>query len=296
MVPENFTQIDRLKATAFLTENNQLYAYVHHGDTKNDFRDMHREFSGYDFRLINSSIDDVKITGYASRYDEETDFPPFALDSPPLAPAPVPPNPSYDETSLRHPVDYARTRAGVKGSWQPFGDRGPRCSNYGLWDGTSLASGYEYYLIERDFATYTTALGPFTQPDTKTNQIEFGPSTRWSRSLETYTRYKVRFIEDPLIGVREASGGFNTNQPEQVHLTELGSTWSPAPNFVTSAQFSFVNSWHDSEFADFSEDDSPFGTHPRIECRLPADMLITQTGSIRILPLGSPSPESRCRR
>jgi hypothetical protein len=252
LVPDNMTQIDRLKVGASLTENNLFYANLYHGDTKNEFRDMHREYSGYDLRLINSAIDDVKLTAYTSRYDEETDFPPFFLTEPPYAPAST-----YDQDSLRHPVDYARTRAGMKGSWQPFGDRGPRHSNYGLWDGTSLASGYEYYLLERDFATYDTALGPFTQPNTKTHQIELGPSTRWSRSLETYTRYKVRFIEDPLIGVREASGGFNTNQPEEIHYTELGSTWSPASNFVTTAQFSFINSWNDSEFADFNEDDYP---------------------------------------
>lgn len=258
IVPESFTQIDRLKVDARLTEYNQLYANLYHGDTKNDFRNTHREFNGYDLRLINSAMDDVKLIGYTSRYEEENDFPPFFLDAPPLSPAPVPPaTTSYDENSLRHPVDYTRTRAGLKGSWQPFGDRGPRHSNYGLWDGTSLASGYEYYLLERDFATYNTALGPFTEPDTKSHQIEFGPSTRWSRSLDTYVRYKIRFIEDPLIGVREFNGRFNSNQPEQVHLTEVGWTWTPATNFMTTTQVSFINSWHDSEYADFSEDNYP---------------------------------------
>jgi hypothetical protein len=252
IVPESFTQIDRLKVGARLTEYNQLYANLYYGDTKNHFRDIHRTYNGYDIRLINSSYDDVKLTGYTSRYEEDTDFPPFFLNEPPLAPAST-----YDQDSLRHPLEYTRTRAGLKGSWQPFGDRGPRCSNYGLWDGTSLASGYEYYLLERDFATYDTLLGPFTQPDTKTHQIEFGPSTRWSRSLDTYVRYKVRFIDDPLIGVREANGRFNSNQPEEVHATEIGGTWTPTNNFMTTAQFSFINSWHDSEFANFDEDNYP---------------------------------------
>jgi hypothetical protein len=252
VVPESFTQVDRLKATAILTEDNQLYGNAYIGDTKNDFRDTHRSFSGYDLRLINSSIDDLKVTAYSSLYDEHNDFPPFFFNAPPLAPAN-----NYDETSLRHPVDYLRTRAGLRGSWQPFGDRGPRRTNFGLWEGTSLVSGYEYYFLARDFATYDTALGPFTQLDTKTHQIEFGPSTRWSPSMDTYARYKVQFIDNPLIGVREFSGGFNTNQPEQVHLTEIGWTWLPAANFMTTAQLTLINSWHQSEFANFSEDSYP---------------------------------------
>jgi hypothetical protein len=257
LVPENSTQIDRIKIGANLTEDNQFYANLYHGDTTNEFRDMDRNYNGYDLRLINSSIDDVTLTGYTSRYAENTDYPPFFLDAPPLSPAPVPPAASYDENSVRSPLDYTRTRAGLKGSWQPFGDRGSRYSNYGLWDGTTLASGYEYYLLERDFATYETALGPFTQPDTKTHQIEFGPSTRWSRSLETFTRYKVRFIEDPLIGVREHNGAFNTNQPEQLHITEVGYTWTPTSNFMTTSQVSLINSWNDSQYADFTENNYP---------------------------------------
>ena len=135
---------------------------------------------------------------------------------------------------------------------------GPRCSNYGLWDGTSLASGYEYYLLERDNAIYKTnrPSGPFTQPDTTTNQIEFGPSTRWSRSFETFVRYRLQFIEDPLVGVSEYSiddpdinGTFNSNQPQQVHNVDIGYKWSPYCNFMTTAQVTIRNSWNDSQYS-----------------------------------------------
>jgi hypothetical protein len=236
------------------------------GETKNKFRNMHRNYDGYDLRWINTSLDDVTLTGYTSQYDETNEFPPFFLVEPPFAPTPVPPALSLEEQFLRHPIDYSRTRAGIKGTWQPFGDRGPRSSNYGLWDGTSLASGYEYYLLERDFVTWNVMPTPFTQPNTKSHQIEFGPSTRWSRAFDTYTRYKVRFIEDPLIGVSERAeddpggvqGTFNTKQPEEEHIVEIGGTWAPATNFMTSAQFSVVNRWHRSEFANFTEDDYPF--------------------------------------
>ncbi len=267
LVPDTMTQIDRLKIAANLSDCNKFYANLYNGDTRNEFRDTRRNYNGYDLRLINDSLDQVTITGYASRYAENTDYPPFFLTSPPYAPTPTPPNPSYDETSLSQPIDYTRTRAGIKANWQPFGDRGSRRTNYGLWEGTSLASGYEYYLLERDNAIYNTTPvppGPFAQPDTATNQIEFGPSTRWSRSFDTFVRYRVQFIENPLIGVSEYSdedpdiqGTFNSSQPQQVHLIDVGYTWSPYSNFMTTAQLTINNSWQESQYANFSENNYP---------------------------------------
>jgi hypothetical protein len=75
----------------------------------------------------------------------------------------------------------------------------------------------------------------------------------------------VRFIDDPLIGISERAeddppgvqGTFNTNQPEREDIVELGSTWAPTWNFMTTSQFSIVNRRHRSEFANFTEDDYP---------------------------------------
>ncbi len=252
LVPESTTNIDRLKIGAQLTDENQFYSNIYYGDTSNEFRGIDRYYNGYDLRLTNTAIDDVRITGYASRYEENTTFPSSFLSG-----APYSSPDTYDETSLVHDIDYTRTRAGVKSSWQPYGDRGPRCTNYGLFEGTTIASGYEYYLLERDYATYETSQGTYTQLDTVTNQIEFGPSTRWSRSLETFARYRVKFVQDPLIGVSEYSGRFNTNQPEQMHITDVGCTWTPTANFMTTSQVSIVNSWNDSQYANFSENNYP---------------------------------------
>jgi hypothetical protein len=106
--------------------------------------------------------------------------------------------------------------------------------------------------------------GPFSQPDTISHQIEIGPSTRWSQRLQTYTRYKVRFIDVPLIGVSEYSdeelevqGTFNSSQPEQVHSVDIGGTWTPTDYFMTTAQFTIENSWHRSEYANFTENNYP---------------------------------------
>jgi hypothetical protein len=221
---------------------------------------MNREFSGFDLRLINTRFDRMRLTGYASMHDENTSFPPFFLDAPPLAPAD-----NYDANSVRQPIDRTWTRAGIRGSWQPFAD--PCCAPYGLRHGTSLVSGYEYYQLERKYAVYNTTPvppGPFMQPDTITHQIEFGPTTRWSRSVDSYVRYRVRFVDVPLIGVSEYSdddpdvqGLFNSKLPEQEHIVDVGGTWMPATNFMATAQVSLVNRWHHSQYADFTEDDYP---------------------------------------
>jgi hypothetical protein len=121
-----------------------------------------------------------------------------------------------------------------------------------------LTSGYEYYELSRDNAIYDTALGTFEQQDTKTHSLQIGPQMRWSPTRTSYVRYKVAFIEDPLIGVREHNGRFNTNQPEQTHAIDIGGTWTPVQNFVATAQFSILNSWHYSEFASYNEDNYPF--------------------------------------
>jgi hypothetical protein len=149
---------------------------------------------------------------------------------------------------------------GLKGNWRPFD---------GDWSGFLLAGGYEYYILARDFAIYegSARLGTFSQPDTKSHMIEFGPSMQWSPQWKTYARYKGYFFEDPLIGVRESTGRFNTNQPEQDHRIELGGTWTPTYNFMASAQFSLNNSWNQSVYPssglaptvpiNFSEDSYP---------------------------------------
>ncbi len=262
LVPENFTQIGRLKVAANLSDSLKFYGNAYAGTMTNQFREMDRRINGYDLRLINTGFDDTTITGYASRFAEDTTFPGVILTTPPYAPANT-----YDADSLREPIDYTRTRAGIKASWQPYGDRGRRCTDYGLWEGTTITSGYEYYLLERDNAVYRTKPNPpglFAQADTTTNQIEIGPATRWSRSFDTFVRYRLQFIENPLVGISEYSiddpdvnGTFNSNQPEQVHNVDLGYTWSPYSNFVTTAEFTIRNSWNHSQYANFSENNYP---------------------------------------
>jgi hypothetical protein len=248
IVPESFTQIDRLKFNINVSDTQQIYANLYVGDTHNDFRDTHRQYGGYDVRWIDRSFDQLTSTAYVSMYDENNDLPTTYFTTPPFGATTA--NPAQGEPgSLRHPVDYQRVRVGLKGNYRPSLDP---------TNGLRWVGGYEYYELNRDYAEYGTALGPFVQPNTRSHNIEIGPEMRWSQTRTSYIRYKARFFEDPLIGVREANGLFNTNQPEQDHRVDIGGTWNPAENFVATAQFSVVSAWHYSQFANFSEDSYPF--------------------------------------
>src|SRR4029450_3287384 len=97
LVPDNFTQIDRLKANVFLTDTSQIYANMYIGDTKNEFRDTHRQFNGFDVRWIDRSFERITSTWYASNYNETNDIPPFFFNAPPLSPAN-----GYDQASITH--------------------------------------------------------------------------------------------------------------------------------------------------------------------------------------------------
>lgn len=262
-VPDNTTHIDRLKVVADLTDCNQFYANLYIGQTENHFRDTHRQFGGFDLRLTNRSIDGVTLTTYGSMYDENNQLPRTFFNTSPLG---------LGETAANvdHPVDYNRQRVGVKSDWRPFDDS-DNCdpSYWNQWSTLRIVSSYEYYVISRDFATYSSArLGNFSQPDTKIHQFEFGPNLKWTPETDSYVRYKVKFAEDPIIGVREFQGRFNTNQPEQEHRIDLGGTWMPSTNFMANAQFSLVSRWNDSLYPSrppavtapirFTEHDYPF--------------------------------------
>jgi hypothetical protein len=257
IVPESLTQIDRIRTNVQLTESNVFYGQAYYGNTENQFRNTDRQFSGFDARITNTAFDRLSLTTYASLHEENNELPTTFLDAAPLGPPPVPPaTQSTDELSLRHPVDYNRFRAGLRSSWRPFGNPNS-LSSFGFWDGLAITSGYEYHTISRDYATYITDLGTFTQPDTKSHEFKIGPATQWSRSLNTYVRYTARFIEDPLVGVRRNDGQLNTNQPEFENQVDFGGVWSPSPFFMTTAQVGVVNRVHDSDITYFDENNFP---------------------------------------
>lgn len=244
-VPDTNTNIDRLKLGWILNDENHIYGNAYYGLTENTFRNTSRQYTGFDVRYTNRMLERLTVTTYVNTNADNNESAPFLIVG---DPPPVPPPPAG--RAMQHPVDHIRTRAGIKGNWEPI---------EGLEDRFFIASGYEYYQHERDFAVYSSsALGTFRQPDTSSNMFELGPQMRWNRAFNTYVRYKAWFVEEPMVGVREGDGRFNTNQPEQEHRVEVGGSWNPTTNFMTTAQFSVVNRWNTSPFANFSEDNYPF--------------------------------------
>jgi hypothetical protein len=241
-VTENFTQIDRLKASSDLNDFNHFYGSLYSGNTHNEYRDTHRFFSGLDMRLTNDRINGVSVTGYAKVNNESgqlpTTFPESSLiqggDS--IA--------NYD-----HPVSHERTAFGVKGRWRPH-DSGLDVSR-----GLAFTGGYEYNILARDYAIFNAgALDPpstdfaqFVQGDTKSSIFNVGVQRRWSSKFDTFVRYKHVTATDPLFGLREISGDVNTNQPTSTNTVELGGTWMPSASFLLTATVGLENAHHFSE-------------------------------------------------
>jgi len=110
-------------------------------------------------------------------------------------------------------------------------------------------------------------LGPgpleFTQPSTYSNELQFGAAMRFSCSTDTFVRYKMRSVVDPLYGFTDAQEGvvygdaINTNQPTHEDLVEFGGTWTPASNFMLSTTIGIQQRHHNSSYARFDEDDYP---------------------------------------
>ncbi len=245
LVPESYTQIDRLKLNVPLGAVNQVYASMYFGDTENKFRGTHRDFDGYDVRWINRAIDNVTLTAYANADTQTNQLPTTFLTTPPLGINTGPPQ-DYEPGSLRHPIDYVSQRFGLKGNWQ---------SPARNW--LSVVAGYEYFGLERDFAEYDTFAGTYIQEDTQTHLINIGPYMRVSPTLDTFVRYRGRLINNPLIGVGSGDGKFNSNRPEQVHGIDIGGTWTPSPNLMATAQLGIENSWNRTQYAFFDEDNYP---------------------------------------
>jgi hypothetical protein len=256
VVPENFTQIDRLQISGKLWEDNQFYGYLYNGDTKNEDRQTHRWFNGYDVRLTNHSIAPVTFTVYSKMANQRNQTPPTLLPEETLAP---------DE--VERPINYSEFRNGFKAQWRPFYDLFSGNPYFERWNGFFVFGGYEYYLLSRDTLEFDLGnLGTFTQPNTQRHEVYLGMRERWSRELDSYMRYRGRFYEDPLIGFTESSSLYNTKQPEQEHGVDLRTTWTPAQNFMASAQVSIVNSFNHTFYSpnvgdnkiNFTENSYPF--------------------------------------
>ncbi|HUT12515.1 MAG TPA: hypothetical protein VMY42_18600 [Thermoguttaceae bacterium] len=96
-------------------------------------------------------------------------------------------------------------------------------------------------------------------------QAKIGPvAVEFSRSTDSFVRYKMRQNNNPLYGFSDAveeDGTFpqalSSSLPEHEDLIEFGGTWFPATSFMLSATVGVQKRHHSSPYADFDEDDYP---------------------------------------
>ncbi len=256
VVPNNFTQIDRLKIGADLTENTQLYANLFVGDTENKTRGVHRDFNGADLRVTNRSIDGLSVTGFAKWYEEKGQLPPTFPEDPLYNAGHLP------SEEVRAPVDRERIKAGVKGRY--------KFNQSYQSEGLALTGGYEYSSIDRTNVTYFltdpfNGWDRFRQPTTVSNMMHVGTQYRFSAAADAFVRYKMISTQNPLFGFSEAQEGnvlgdaINTKQAENVDLIEFGGTWTPTYNFLLSSTIGLQKrrTTREEGWAHFEEDDYP---------------------------------------
>ncbi|NOZ41430.1 MAG: hypothetical protein GXP24_14575 [Planctomycetes bacterium] len=236
VVPENFTQIDRLKANLLLGPQWDLYSTYYTGNTRNKFRNTNRRISGFDLRTTARLHHGISLTGYAKKNVQTGQLPSLLLAEESLA-------------DMRAPINYDQTIAGLKGRWRP------RVDNY-PWRRLLLSGGYEFRQLGRENAVFPEDTVSVNQSLTTTNRMHLRGSMKWAPAFESHVRYRLDFIENPLFGIAK-NGTTNTLLPTQEHNFELGSTWTPADNFLLSATLGVTKRSNRSGISTFQEDDYP---------------------------------------
>lgn len=234
VVPENFTQVDRLKIGIALPDRRDAYARIYNGNTQNHFRDTNRRFHGVDLRISDRSVDGVTVTTYAKTYVQTGQFPTVLL-------------PSENAASIRFPINYDRTTAGGEASWRPF------YAESSLRRHLRLSCGYEYRELERENAVFVGDAQSVDQSATITNKIHLRAGMRWSPAWNSYVRYRATFIHDPLFAIAD-NDTTNTSLPTQTHRFEVSNTWSPTRCFLLSGLLGFHNGWNSSSVANYQAD------------------------------------------
>ncbi len=288
VVPENLTQIDKLKLGYTLTDTTDLYGLLYYGSTENRTRDFQRDFGGFDLRLNDRSFAGVTWTAYAKLNYEANQLPTELISGESLTfdrfdetevectwadsrayggcgcePVAVPCVVGEDgvadffaSDALVPLIDYTRTTLGVNGRWAPFAD--VRDWRRGL----SVYGRYEHRWLYRDNAVWDATLAPAVvvpvdQPRTGSQLAHAGVAHRWSRAANTFLRVTTRVDSQPLFGVRGSNGTTNSSLPTDTNLVEIGGTWTPVSALLASVTFGMQNRAQHSELADFDEDSYP---------------------------------------
>lgn len=277
IVPENYTEIDRVKLHGQLSPTNEMYVIGHVGNTHNKFRDSDRKFYGVDARLTNTSYEGLSMTAYGKTFTQNNSPDRTSLNSRYPADAgillendrngnPVPPqtfypsrDPGLDHNPYISLVDRETYSMGVKGRWRPFYD------DCGTLRRLAVTGGYDYTRLDRDQVDYfVRAIAPttFLQPSTTTNTFFVGLQQDWSYQFNSYIRYKMIDSDYPLVGVTprqtlNLDAAVNSNLPEHEDRIEIGGTWTPIDNFMLTGSFWIQNTYNHSDLVNFDEDSYP---------------------------------------
>ena len=249
VVPDSLTQIDQLKLSLDLGPKRSLYAFGYIGNTQNEDRDTNRSFNGYDLRLTDWSIPRTSVTIYAKAYNQTGESPAtFLADETKTSPTgmsqPLPAAGDQNPADyIPLPLEYHRYTEGIKGSWRPD-------INIPLFKDLAFTAGYEYDYLDRINAVWETppqgplagttdpgANGPIiSQGNTTTQTLFVGVSKPWCYNIESYVRYKILYVDNPLFGVRQENGVVDTSQPQHQDIVEFGGGWHPCSNFSITLQ------------------------------------------------------------
>jgi hypothetical protein len=261
VVPDSYTQMDQLKLSGRVSEDNKVYAFLMIGNTVNEEISMNRAFNDLDVRWTNTSIENVSLTTYGGFFNEDEENPSITR----LMQLNPESSPSTLSQAIREPIDYHRSTAGVRSTWRPWG------GGY-AHGGLAIVSGYEYCDLDRTNAIYTLATS--TQPNvpagsvldqshTITNSFQIGPTYRWSPAFDIYAHYKYQNAAFPLLGLNSSSttgldnGVINTRLPEHDNIIELGFNWFPSDCFMFNVCLGYERGDTHSKYADFDEENYP---------------------------------------
>ena len=237
VVDNNITNIDQVKISLNPDGDNKFYALMLNGETFNETVGTNAFFNNVDVRWTNNSIENLTLVTHWKQFNEVETLPNFAL-----TPAEDFSNPAgvpwTNQDTGQHTEDV-----GTSALWRPFG-RG-----FGL-GGLAITGSYDYQILHRDDAVYSTpatlpTVGPPPTPGieeslidqtyTITNTFEIRPTVRWSPTFDTYFKYRLTLVDQPLIGVKPINGTYNTLLPQADNLEEFGGTWLPTKELVCNA-------------------------------------------------------------
>jgi hypothetical protein len=233
VVPQSFFNMDKIKIGFDLNDHNHLYAYGYWGRVENQDRDVERDLGGFDIRWTNTAVRGLTLTTYVKNYDQSAERP---LTFTPDEKQGQSPGALY--ASIRDPIGFNRYTMGEKFSWRPWADN---CDS--LFHRLTFTGGYEFDHLIRVHETWSQPLFPpsviattpvLFQPNTDTNMLFVGIQTPWSEEIHTYLRYKVKFVENDLVGFRQTNGAVNSSLPDNRHAIEFGSEWFPSEYYGAS--------------------------------------------------------------